>query len=76
MNPNEPIRTPIQDYLKAVENRNNRLWRVGSDGIPKTEVFGKWITSEEFLAANPIPSPVNFYGGKSNPDGTKKFLYH
>lgn len=75
MNPNEPIKTPIHDYLKAVEVRNNRLWRVGSDGIPKTEQNGEWVTSEEFMAANPIPNPVNFYGGKENPDQTKRFMY-
>lgn len=75
MNQNKREVSAVREYLKAIEVKNNRLWRVGSDGIPKTEVNGEWITSEEFMAANPIPNPVNFYGGKENPDGTRAYLY-
>ncbi len=72
-NKNEP--TPIADYLKAVEFRNNRLWMIGNEGIAKTEVFGEMLTAEQFDKAFPIPSPINFFRGKENPDKTKSYLY-
>ena len=65
----------VGPYLNARDFRNNRLWRydVGED-VLKTEVGGKWLTSEEFDRLYPVPRPLNFYLAAENPDTTRKYL--
>lgn len=67
--------TPVGDWLKRVDFKKNRLWRLTPDGVMKTKVGNKWYTAREFDREFPSKAPLYFYGNPHNPDKTKSFLY-
>ena len=68
-------KTPVSDWLKAKEFRNNRVWQLTPDGVMRTMVEGKWLTAREFDKQFPVPKKIHFYSADQNPDGTKSFLH-
>lgn len=66
--------TPIADWLEANDFRNNRLWKL-INGEIKTVENGIEISDSQFSESHPVPTPLNFYGGKPNADTTSQYLY-
>lgn len=67
--------TPVSDWIKRKEFRINRPWRIGTDGIMRTQVGKVWMTAREFDKQFPVKTPMHFYGNPENPDKTKSFIY-
>lgn len=68
-NPNTVVlngQTPVNDYLTAKCNRNQRLWKI-KDGQMITEVGGKEMTAQEFDKLYPATYKKP---GKENVDST------
>lgn len=72
----EHYRTPVSDWLKAVDFKKNRLWRLSPDGIMRTKVGDREYTAREFDLEFPAKTPIHFSGNPENPDKTKSFLYY
>jgi len=51
--------TPVSDWLKAKEFRNNRVWQLTPDGVMRTMVEGKWLSAREFDKQFPVPKKTN-----------------
>lgn len=67
---------PVSTWLKSIDFKRNRLWTLRSDGIMKTIVDGKELTSKEFDKKFPVKTPLHFYqGNPENPDKRKSFMY-
>jgi len=71
----EHHRTPVSDWLKSVNFKRNRLWRLSPDGIMRTKVGNREYIAREFDLEFPSKAPVYFYGNPENPDKTKSFMY-
>lgn len=65
--------TPVTDYLRAKDNRDNRLWTLYR-GTLTTVVNGQKMTAEEFDRAYPVSNAVSFLLCPDNKDGTKAYL--
>lgn len=72
---NKKSSTPVSDWLKAKDFRNNRVWQLTPEGVMRTMVEGKWLTAREFDKQFPVPKVIHFYSAPENPDGTKSFLH-
>lgn len=71
--PNKLYHTPVSDYLRAKQFRDNRLWHLlGSSLVTKVE--NEFLTAKEFSEKYPIPNPISFNRNPENPDKTKDFL--
>lgn len=73
--PKKKPNNPVSNWMKAVDFRNNRIWRLTPDGVMRTEVDGEWITAREFDRKFPSRPPIHFYNNPENPDKTKAFMY-
>ena len=65
--------TPVQTYLEAKQQRDNRTWTI-REGKLFTRYNGREMTSEHFAEMYPVPNPVSFLLCQSNLDGTKSYL--
>lgn len=65
--------TPVTDYLKARDFRDQRLWML-RQGKLYTHLNGKLVTREEFDRIHPVPTVSFFYKALENPDKTKNYL--
>lgn len=65
----------VGEWLKAKDFRNNRLWKLGEDGIMRTQIGKEWISAREFDKRFPSKQPITFYLNPENPDKTKIFMY-
>ena len=66
----------LVDHLETSDFDKNRLWILDPElGTLMTCVNGEWLSRGEFQNRFPIHNPVNFYGGKDNPDTTKDYMY-
>lgn len=75
-NPNRLVHrryTPIQNYLRARDFRDNRLWSC-KNGILTTFVDGEELGEEEFNIKYPVPISINFTMNPDNSDKTKMYL--
>ena len=70
---NRDGKTPVQDYLQAREQRNNRLWKL-IKGTFYTRFNGDLMTAKRFDEKFPINLPVNLNRCKDNPDKRNAYL--
>ena len=66
--------TPIADFLKSRDFRNNRLWKLVK-GKLFTFVDGKKLSRKEFDEKYPLINPISFQFAPENADKTKLFMH-
>jgi hypothetical protein len=62
--------TPVSDYLRARDFRDQRVWRLRK-GKLYTDVDGEQISLADFDQQFPVPNVSFFYRALENPDKTK-----
>jgi hypothetical protein len=65
--------TPVSDYLKARDFRDQRVWRL-RNGKLYTYVEGEKMSQEDFDRKFPVPKVSFFYRALENPDKSKSYL--
>lgn len=65
--------TPINDWLKSLEFKNDRLWRM-KKGVMVTVVDGVEMTATDFDNLYPVPVVVSFNRCSENADPRNNYL--
>tara|TARA_R110002126_G_scaffold27857_7_gene93315 strand:+ start:945 stop:1184 length:240 start_codon:yes stop_codon:yes gene_type:complete len=72
-NKNNTPETPVSDYLRARDFRDQRTWMLRK-GKLYTYVDGEKMSQEDFDRKFPVPKVSFFYRALENPDKSKSYL--